>query len=397
MKKITVFCLTAIILLNLAVPSVAADKAQGAALRFDENGKFKICVISDPQDGHPTHEAMIRFINEMLDETQPDIVVFLGDNVTKDSENLDSYTELLTPVTSRNIPFTFVFGNHDDECCEWSKEEILGVYQSYNGCLAYDADSSLHGCATHNLPVYSSDGSKIAFNLWLLDSGDYVFNEDGSEKCYDCVRADQLEWYKNTSKQLEAASGGLVPSIAFQHIITEEVVQKIFLPSVFNIGNKVGYAFDDGKNYTMLPNLANFDGILMEMSCPSIENDGEWNTFKERGDVLAVVTGHDHKSNFIADVDGIDSVQTSAATYNSYGETYLRSARLITIDENNPWEYETESEYIFDYALKNGSQIPGLDGYSRTDYVSAKITNNFLTGFMKILNVVFYAMKIFSV
>ena len=121
------------------------------------------------------------------------------------------YDEVFPILESKGVPFTFVFGNHDDESAPTvTKEEMLKKYQSYEGCLAYDADPALHGCATHNLPILSSDGKKVAYNLWMFDSGDYVFYENGKRRGYDCVRADQIEWYKAESAKLKAANGGFI-------------------------------------------------------------------------------------------------------------------------------------------------------------------------------------------
>lgn len=402
MKKIIAVMLSLVMAVLMSVTAFAAPLENTGVLSFDENGKFKIMVIADPQDGHPTKVSMINFICEALDSEKPDLVVFLGDNVCKDAENFESYDELLTPLTDRGVPFTFVYGNHDDESApNFSKEDILKNYQKYDGCLAYDADPSLHGCATHNLPIMSSDGSKVAFNLWLFDSGDYVNDENGNHKSasgityYDCVRKDQIEWYKSVSAHLEEENGGLVPSLAFQHIITQEAMQNVFFDSSVKGESKLWYNFSDGKSSSIFPNVANIDGIMMERPCPSFDNEGEWDAFVERGDVMAVFTGHDHVNNFTTTVDGIDAVSVSGSTYNSYGKDYLRGVKIINLDESKPFEYEAHTLYVFDLALKDGSTIPGNDGMSKTDYVIAKGMNKFLTVLMKMLNVIFAVGRFF--
>lgn len=402
MKKFIAVILSLVMTVLMCVTAFAANtEKDNYTLQFDENGKFKIMVIADPQDGHPTKVSMINFINEALDAEQPDVVVFLGDNVCKDSENIESYHELLDPLVERGIPFTFVYGNHDDESApNLTKEDILEIYQQFLGCLAYDADPDLHGCATHNLPILSSDGSKVAFNMWMFDSGDYVNDENGNHKVngityYDCVRKDQIEWYQNVSKQLEEENGGLVPSLVFQHIITQEAMQNIFFDTPVKGNTNLTYNFTNGKYSSIFPNVANIDGIMMERPCPSFDNDGEWDALVERGDVMAVFTGHDHVNNFTTTVDGIDAVAVAGATYNSYGKDYLRGAKIITLDENKPFEYEAHTLYAYELALKDGSSIPGHDGMTKADYVFAKGMNIFLTALMKILNIVFIMGRLF--
>ncbi len=374
-KKITAVVLAVIMLWAAAIPSFAAKASENdnGTLRFDKNGEFKILVLSDVQDDYPVNEDTLQFIREALDTEKPDIVVFNGDNII--SNDLRCYDQLFEPLVERNVKFTFVFGNHDDECCDLNKEELLEVYQKYEGCLAYDADPALHGCATHNLPVLSSDGTKVAFNLWLFDSGDYIYDENGEyvrdesgSRLYDCVRKDQIEWYKEVSKKLEEENGGLVPSIAFEHIITEEGVAGI-LPKMPSFLGDWGRSFTNGNAYSYLPVFTRIkSGLILEPPCPSVDNDGQWDAFVERGDVLGCVFGHDHTNTFIVEYDGIDAIMTPGITSHSYSNDTTRGARVITIDEDNPWEYETRILHFHQLALKSGSLLPEITGTSLNEF-----------------------------
>lgn len=192
MKKIISILLVVSMLFSLSVTVFAAGTEENV-LRFRKNGTFKILVLADVQDVYPIDDAMISFINEALDYAKPDLVVFDGDNIV--TEDVRAYEQLLYPLVSRNVPFTFVFGNHDVERENFTAEQQLAEYQKYPGCLAFDADPALHGCANHNLLIYSSKGNDIAFNLWMFDSGTSLHDENGEWLGYDWVRADQIEWY----------------------------------------------------------------------------------------------------------------------------------------------------------------------------------------------------------
>ena len=375
-KKILSVILAALMLLTVSVTAFAAEEGTapaGDALQFDANGKFQILVLADVQDNYPVNEDTLQYIREALDTVKPDLVVFNGDNITIDDKA--AYDQLMQPLVERGQKFTFVFGNHDVEDRSFTHEDILEIYQSYEGCLAYDADPSLHGCANHNLPILSSDGTKVTFNLWMFDSGDYIKNEDGSwyydeydSRVYDCVRKDQIEWYKETSKKLEAENGGKVPSIAFQHIITEEGVAAI-LPEMPSFLGFMGRSFENGNAYSFVPVFTRIkSGFIFEPPCPSVDNDGQWDAFVERGDVLGCVFGHDHVNSFIAEYNGIDAIMTPGITSESYSNDMLRGGRIITIDENDPWNYETEMLYFHALALKEGSLIPEITGKSIADF-----------------------------
>ena len=182
MKKVLSIFLAIVILISGVVFASAKGNDK---LQFDENGQFKILALADIQSGFPVGEALKAYIAEAIDASDPDLVMFLGDNIMSPEDGTvesywKGYDEVFPILESKGVPFTFVFGNHDDESSPTvTKEEMLKKYQSYDGCLAYDTDPSLHGCATHNLPILSSDGKKVAYNLWMFDSGDYVFYENG--------------------------------------------------------------------------------------------------------------------------------------------------------------------------------------------------------------------------
>lgn len=364
MKKVLSIFLAVVILISGVV---FASAKSDTTLQFDENGHFKILVLADIQSGFPVGEALKAYIAEAIDASDPDLVVFLGDNImSADDGTVESYwkgyDEVFPILESKGVPFTFVFGNHDDESAPTvTKEEMLEKYQSYDGCLAYDADPSLHGCATHNLPILSSDGNKVVYNLWFFDSGDYVDNEDGSRKGYDCVRADQIAWYEAESAKLKAANGGeVVPSLAFEHIIPQEATQAVMFSLPFQLGD-LTRNFSDGTSATYLPNYFAFDGILSEAPCPSPDNEGQWNSFVETGDVKACFFGHDHVNNFSVNVNGVDAVSVPGTTFKSYNSITDQGSMVITLDERDLSTYSTEILYTSDLAVKEGSNIPNQE------------------------------------
>lgn len=365
MKKVLSLVMAVIMLFSCAVFASAQDNIQ---LQFDENGKFKILVLADIQSGYPVGEALKAYIAEALDETEPNLVIFLGDNIMgaedgTEESYLKGYDEVLPILEEREIPFTLVFGNHDYESAPDSlKDHVLEIYQSYNGCLAYDAEPSLHGCGTHNLPILDSKGEKTVFNLWLFDSGDYAYDENGDKHGYDCVRADQIEWYKNKSNELKTANGGqAVPSLAFQHIVTQEVTQKLMVSLPFQIEDDNGKHFDDGTEATRLQKFFAFSGFVDGLPRSSLQNEGQWDAFVEQGDVLACFFGHDHKNNCKTTVDGVDAIIVPSASFKAGHSFFDQGATLITLNEKNLSKYKTEGVYTSTLAVKKNSGIPNQE------------------------------------
>lgn len=384
MKKFIALTLAVWMLFSLSVMSFAGYKEE-AKLQFNENGSFKILCLADVQDDYPMEPDVLQFINEALDFASPDLVVFVGDNVV--GEDFRAIGEMVAPLVDRNIPFTFVFGNHDDEG-GMAKEDQLAEYQKFPGCLAYDADPDLTGCATHNVPILSSDGSKVAFNVWCFDSGGSYRDADGKWLGYDWVRKDQIEWYNETRDAMTAENGGeVVPALAFQHIIPQEPVEMIFFEGAIALGEAT-INFSDGSVYTPIPDITKYDGLIFEKSCPSYGNDGQWDAMLEGGDVLGLVVGHDHQNNFVAHCDGMDLIQTPGVTYNSYYSNMFQGARVIELYEDDLTTYETYNLTSNELAQRDDSQLGELDRRNNYDffYIFEKLFStiyNFIVDFFK--------------
>lgn len=353
MKRLVSIMLALVLVFSAC--AISASAYDLVPLKFDKNGEFKIMHLSDCQDGYPAIETMLKFIDAALKEYQPDIVVLGGDNTTGPKETKAKAIEELCNVFVENETyFTLVFGNHDREQGV-ENDELLPMYQLYGKgyCLAYDEVPALHGTGTHNLPVMSSDGTKIKFNLWMFDSGSHYIDEEGNDLGYDCVREDQVKWYTEKSKALEFAAGAKVPSVAFQHIVVGEVFDALFHESPVDLGVATRKT-NNGKIYSFFPKTENIlNGFLLEFPCPSEFNEGQFDAMVERGDVLAIFAGHDHINTYTTELNGIKLINTPGATYNSYGKDYTRGMRMITVKESDPWNFDTEVVTVSQFALDN--------------------------------------------
>ena len=366
----------------LAMLMLAATFAMSASagisdyiLKFDDEGKFKIMIFADSQDDETLEETTAQLMREALAAYTPDLVVFLGDNtVAHGYENQAKAIEtIVTPCVEAGVPFTLVFGNHDQEQGV-EKEVLLREYQKYPGCLAYDVDPELYGCGNHNLPILASNGLGIAFNLWFVDSGTSTEEAGG----YDYVREDQINWYKDTAKALAALNGGeVVPAISFQHIIVPEAYDAL---GMMKIPVGIGEWTFDGQAYLPIPNFGAFTGFLFEPPCPSHINGGQMDAWLETGDVMATFYGHDHVNDFTTTYEGIDITTVPTVGCNSYSNDINRGVGLITLDENDLSTYEYEALRMYDFALAEGSQILDCEGaLSKTSYQLNKFMDTFLT------------------
>lgn len=327
-----------------------------APLKFGADGKFKILHITDIHDVEPVMDddedrsiperrdiETLNVIEKLVEKTNPDLVVFGGDNISGYWEEFtydlvrSTIQKITKPIRDRNIPLCVVFGNHDGEVGFHTEFQML-MYMEYQNCRSNLNDADVYGTGNCCVTIKSSKDDKDAFAIWLIDSNDYQKNEKGDFP-YDCVHEDQIAWYEKRAKELKDANGGEpLPAILFQHIpVQQEMI------GFKEVTKDDEYTFERGGRYFYLANEI-LEGRVRECPCPPyMENDHtqQFESWKKMGDIFAAFFGHDHINDFKMKIDGIDLYQTLGAGFFTYGMEH--GGRLIVLDENNPRELYTES------------------------------------------------------
>ncbi len=321
-------------------------------LSCDENGNFKTLVLADihaPGKIDPSLEQNIRML---VDTEKPNLVIFTGDNTLCSTEEdlraaLDS---MVGYIESKGIAWCHVYGNHDHES-GLSKEQMQAIYESYDYCVSKAGDENLFGVGNYVLPVYKYNSDEISSFVWCLDSGSRLSDEDREELIpthpidnvampdnilngiqmgihnspYDYIHADQVQWYYSTSEFFEEYFGRKIPSIMAFHIPLQE--------SFFAWSNRNG--------------LDNWTGQKNEdISCSQI-NTGLFSAMVERGDVLAVVNGHDHTNTFMVEYKGVKLCYSPSPSPHSYNDPNTMGARVFISNSNSPTEITTYINYLF--------------------------------------------------
>lgn len=257
----------------------ASYEATARKLRFRADKKFKIVQFTDvhwvPSDA--ASAAAAERMNEVLDAERPDLVIYTGD-VAFGKPAEECFRKAFEPVVSRNIPFTFTFGNHDDEQ-GLSREAIFDLIRDMPGNLTGRAEG-LHGVTNFILPILDSAGGKPAFLLYHFDSLSY--SPDKEIEGYDWMKADQVDWYRSCAAQLAARNGGTpLPALAFFHIPLPEFNEAASDESALLIG------------------------IRKEQACAPRVNSGLFTAMREAGDVMGVFVGHDHVNDYLTSWRGL--------------------------------------------------------------------------------------------
>ncbi len=336
MKKIlSIFMTLAVIFSFTAIP--ASAQADDSALKFGEDGKFRILQITDIQDGAFLEYATLQFITDVVAETHPDLVVLTGDNISGGSSPTKllakgAISRFMNIFEKADVPVAAVFGNHDSEGPA-NKEYQMEVYESFD-CFVGCEGEDLTGCGNYNLPIYDANGEKVIYNIWMIDSLTYNRHPENDKDVayyendlggYACVHKDQIDWYIETSNELKEANGGEpVPSMMFQHIVVPEIFDALVKDADGN------WALPEGS-----------EGTLGEVPCPPPYSNGQFDAALNQGDVVAMFFGHDHKNSFVVNHKGIDLSTTPGVGFSSYGDIN-RGVRVIDLDAKDPSTYETE-------------------------------------------------------
>lgn len=355
--------------------SAVADQwlSSKGKLKFREDGTFHLLQVSDLQDncnsGESLKEGTKQRLEAMIEATDPDLVIFTGDQIwpngLTDEAYFIRYVDRMTEMLEeKGIAWGIVFGNHDNETGyeglnstvrKWRQIEI---YESYPHCVAVSGDPDIFGVGNYVIPILSNDESRIEFNVWCLDTGDYTRNIDKTvydtsnteyysqvdrPDKYDFIKYDQQLWYYNTSTILENYNGGQkITGAMFGHICLPEF--------------KDMYQNREDES-------VHFTGYRKEEECCASVNSHMFDTILARGDVKGYYTGHDHINNYSGMWQGIELAYGGSLTTDMYGSynTNLPSpetqgGRLFTIVQGENGDAATYTSKFVSYdSVKNSA------------------------------------------
>lgn len=367
MKKHILTIFVCILLLGVclmpAFSSASAEEAAATDLRFGSDGTFTILIFSDLQDIQFVTRQVVAGEKSVLSDTSADLIVLLGDQMdganpimhigNGDQNCLKTLETLLEPIAESGIPFAVVFGNHDYDA-PISIADQVKFYESYETCLGVNYGTGLSDSGAYSLPVYTTDGTAKAMELYFFDSGCYLPNGD-----YDTVSAEQVAWYNEQSALTHTENDNqALPSVAFFHIPLPEVYDMLTEVEKGTPNSFEGVGVGAGKYYLPDSDMI-FTGDVNEPPCPSSSNNGLFDAFMDNGDVFLAVNGHDHTNSYIGSLHGIDLANAPGSSFTSYGAEDTRGVRLFRFTEHNVKNYETVHVRFNEY------NTPASFGYLR--------------------------------
>lgn len=298
-------------------------------LFFSNKKYFRVLMVSDLQEIVDCDPRSIRCYAELVDRTRPDLIVWGGDNIDgrkmKTAAELRAYLDIFTaPAERAGIPWMHIYGNHDYDM-DITPAEQSAIYATYPHCISGISPEGVPGVSNYAVPVFDPETEKPAFVLYALDTG-YKFvpvrayvpfeemqleNNEYPCKKWDFIRFEQLLWYWNTSKALEAEAGAPVPAMAVMHVPPYELAR-----------------------VEMNPEATGMRGSVEQKLQSSVLNSGVFSAMLERGDVRCIAAGHLHKDTVEGVYAGIRLCLDGCGGFLCGGNDSLRGGRVFDVSRD---------------------------------------------------------------
>jgi hypothetical protein len=200
----------------------ASSKVEKPVPRIRKDGKFKIMQAADlhlatgfgkcrdaiPDSYHDgkcdPDSRTLEFVEKMIAEEQPDLVILSGDQVNGDTAPdaqtaIYKYSEMFA---KHKIPYAGIFGNHDDEG-NLNREESMTIMESLPFSLSEAGPPDVAGVGNYIVEVLGRGSTPhSALTLYLLDTHSYSPDEQRF-RGYDWIKPSQLSWFHNTAQGLK--------------------------------------------------------------------------------------------------------------------------------------------------------------------------------------------------
>ena len=241
-------------------------------------------------------------------------MVFTGDVVSGEGTPFPgaALREATGIADSREIPWTLVLGNHDDEG-RASRADLVSAREAASLLSRRARPCRDHAASATTSCVSSSSRSpRLALALYFLDSGAYdalglrALRLDQARP--DRVVSGDLWAACSASSSLPGGRWNPLPALAFFHIPLPE--------------------------WDEVWRTQECRGHRQEPVCSPALNSGFFAAMAESGDVMGAFCGHDHLNDYEGELHGIRLCYGRATGFGEYGkEGFPRGARVIRLRE----------------------------------------------------------------
>lgn len=273
-----------------------------------ENRKLKVAQFADIHfgiEGKDWHNDKVdrtkQYMQTMVDEQKPDLIVCSGDNILSTGINgLTSFVELME---SYKTPWIWLYGNHDAEstATNFKKSDLSKKLMSLETEFllykqGYIETGSENRYGNFSVSIYNEAKDTLLGAFIIMDSGEH----DYSIGQYQSITDGQINWYKQEIDSLQSRYSKqennkheVIPTIVFSHIQ---------LPEYYDAYQKAKH--EDGAEFVISQELSDSEIKEIQTGGPSI-NTGFFDVLVEKQSTKAYFVGHAHTFYFQIKYKGI--------------------------------------------------------------------------------------------
>ncbi len=307
-------------------------------LQKQQNKDFVILNLTDTQmsegaafdDDDNVKTILEHTIKQLVERVKPDLIAISGD--LGYGWQPKAYTVFGKFMDSFGIPWTFVWGNHDNEGGAEAIENIANEYLQYEHCLFEKGDKNL---GSGNYVVTISENDQIVHGLIFMDTHDRIpyQNPDGTTtEVFAKLTPQQLEWYKQQVEHLQSLGCDEttlilhIPIYAYKLAIDEAYKPDLDKKQITVEQSYGGDCWNKGYEQSA--------GVCYEGVCCYPQDDGVFDLIQKFGSTKTVICGHDHINNAIINYKGVKLVYALKTGRGCYWHKDLNGGTVIKIADN---------------------------------------------------------------
>ena len=292
----------------------------------DRNEDFRILQLCDIHlsQSDPFEERHALMLNKTIKDADPDLIVLNGDSFTFADKSV--VTKLFAFIDSYNVPWTFAFGNHDDQgyFSDTYIQETLGSNDLYKNVKFINLpDDNVTGRSNFVINICDNNNNDF-FQVYILESHNYNFDT----LKYDFIKQDQIDWYERMVKYETQKAGHVVPSAMYFHIP---------LPEFFTAWHELKGETDNLHNSHVPENFDPKASTDEFGGGPDPSSDTHlFDKVKELGSTKAISVAHDHINDSVIIYDDVALCFGVHSTDRIYYDKEKLGGQVIVIDKDNP-------------------------------------------------------------
>ena len=286
-------------------PITPTPENNGLCVYMPEGRGLKVLQLADIHfgiEGKDWHNDKVdrtkEYINTLINEEKPDLIVCSGDNILGTGTNgLNQFIEMME---SYKIPWTWVYGNHDAENFNKASMSEMLVKTNTEYLLyehGYMEPGKENRFGNFSIKIYNASKDRLLGAFIILDSGEH----DYSLSEYQAITPGQIDWYKNEIDSLQEIYAAqenneyeIIPTVVYTHIQLPE----------YKTAYERAKAKEEDAEFVIEQTLSSSDITELGTGGPK-KNTGFFDVLVEKGSTKAYFVGHAHTFNFQVKYEGI--------------------------------------------------------------------------------------------